>query len=156
MNVPAYYLKHRGLCFMLFAGAALAVGLIGCFQNYGRFSRNAQIHHAFQSGSVPPELNYYYAGRETMPYAIMGIDPGYAIPSSLWIAFEPLPEQLRKMSANIYGKDRYDPYGFNILDPDGVIVGIWFSSLHFPSVKIDKQNRTVEVRYKNPENYREY
>ena len=73
MNVPAYYLKHRGLCFMLFAGAALAVGLIGCFQNYGRFSRNAQIHHAFQSGSVPPELNYYYAGRETMPYAIMGI-----------------------------------------------------------------------------------
>jgi len=91
-----------------------------------------------------------------MPYAIMGIDPGYAISSTLWITFEPQPEQVRKMSSNIYGKHRYDPQGFNIMDPDGAIVGIWFSSLHFPSVKIDQQNRTVEVRYKNPENYRQY
>ena len=156
MNVPSYFSKRLGLCFMLFAGAALAVGLSGCLQNYVRFSQDAQVSHAFRSGAVQPELNYFYAGRETMPYAIMGIDPGYAIPSPLWIAFEPQPEQLRKMSSNIYGKHRYDPYGFNILNPDGAIVGIWFSSLHFPSIKVDEQNRTVEVRYKNPESYRDY
>ena len=156
MNVPTYFSKRRLLCFMLFAGAALAVCLSGCLQRYGRFNRDAQVSHAFRSGSVPPELNYYYAGRDTMPYAIMGIDPGFVISSSLWIAFEPKPEQLQKMSANIYGKDQYDPYGFNILDPDGAIVGIWFSSLHFPSVKVDQQSRTVEVRYKNPESYRDY
>lgn len=156
MNVPFFFSKHLGRCLMLFTGVALVVSISGCSQNYGRFSRDDQVHQAFQSGSVPPELNYYYAGRNTMPYAIMGIDPGYGIQSSLWIAFEPQPEQLRKMSANIYGMHRYDPYGFNILDPTGEIVGIWFSSLHFPSVKVDEQNRTVEVRYKNPESYREY
>jgi hypothetical protein len=40
------------------------------------------------------------------------------------------------------------------LDPDGAIVGIWFSSLHFPSINVDQQNRTVKVLYKNPESYR--
>mgnify|MGYP001549647492 CR=1 FL=1 len=156
MNVPSYLLKYRDLCFFLFAGAALAVGLSGCLQSYGRFSRDAQVSQAFRSGAVPPTLNYFYAGRETMPYAIMGIAPGYTIPSPLWIAFAPEPEQLRAMSSNIYGKYRYDPHGFNILDADGAIVGIWFSSLHFPSVKVDQQNRTVEVQYKNPESYRHY
>jgi hypothetical protein len=154
MNVPSYFSKCCGLCFKLFAGAALIVGLSGCLENYGRFSRDAQVSHAFRSGSVPQELNYFYAGKETMPYAIMGIDPGYEISSSFWTAFEPQPEQMRKMSSNIYGKDRYDPYGFNILDPDGAIVGIWFSSLHFPSINVDQQNRTVKVLYKNPESYR--
>jgi len=156
MNDPIYFSKRRGLFLMLLAGVVLAVGLNGCLQNYGRFSRDAQISNAFRSGSVPAELNYFYAGRETMPYAIMGIDPGYAIPSSFWITFEPQPERLQKMSSNIYGKDQYDPYGFNILDPDGAIIGIWFSSLHFPSVKVDQQNRTIEVRYNNPEGYRQY
>ena len=156
MNLSSYFLKRNGLGFTLFAGAVLAIALSGCLQNYGRFSRDAQVSQAFRSGSVPPELNYFYAGRETMPYAIMGIDPRYTNPSSLWIAFEPQPEQLQKMSANIYGRDQYDPYGFNILDPNGKFVGIWFSCLHFPSVKIDQQNRTVKVLYKNPESYREY
>jgi hypothetical protein len=156
MHVSAYFSKRHGRCFMLFVGVALAVGISGCLQNYGQFSRDSQVSEAFRSGLVPPELNYFYAGRETMPYAIMGIDPGYAISSSLWTAFEPQPEQLRKMSSNIYGKQQYDPYGFNILAPDGAFVGIWFSSLHFPSVKVDEQNRTVAVQYKNPESYRSY
>ena len=156
MNVCSYFSKRHGRYFMLFAGAALALGISGCIQNYGKFSRDSQVSQAFRNGLVQPELNYFYAGRETMPYAIMGIDTGYAISSSLWTAFEPQPEQLRKMSSNIYGKQQYDPYGFNILDPDGAIIGIWFSSLHFPSVKIDEENRTVHVQYKNPESYRNH
>ena len=102
MNVHSYFSKYRGLCFKLLAVAALIVGLSGCLENDGRFSRDAQVSHAFRSGSVTQELNYFYAGKDTMPYAIMGIDPGYMIPSSFWIAFEPQPEQMRKMSSNIY------------------------------------------------------
>ena len=95
MNVPSYFSKCRGLCFKLFAGAALIVGLSGCLENYGRFSRDAQVSHAFRSGLVPQELNYFYAGKETNPYAIMGIDPGYVFPSTFWTAFEPQPAELR-------------------------------------------------------------
>ena len=156
MDVPSCYPRRCGLYFILFVGALLTIGLSGCFQSYGRFSRDAQVNRAFRSGSVPPELNYFYAGRENMPFAIMGIDPDYTNPSTLWISFEPEPEQLRKMSSNIYGKNQYNPYGFTILAPGGAIVGIWFSSLHFPSVKVDPQKRTVEVHYKNPERFQEH
>lgn len=148
--------ERRRPLFMLTAAVLLSVGLLGCLQNYARFNRDARVNDAFRRGSVPPALKYYYAGREDMPYAILGIEPGYRNSSPLWIAFEPQPEHLIKMSSNIYGKNRYDPYGYNITAPDGTIVGIWFSSLHFPSVKVDQQNRTLDVRYRSPEAYREY
>lgn len=156
MILPTHLTKYRRSLSMLTAVCVLSIGWTGCLQNYARFSRDAEISDAFRSGSVAPELSYFFAGREDMPYAILGIEPGYRNSSPLWIAFEPRPETLRKMSANIYGKDRYDPYGYHILAPDGTVVGIWFSSLHFPSVRVDQQNRTVDVLYRSPEVYREY
>jgi hypothetical protein len=142
----------------LLIGLAMLTVLTGCMQqaNYGGFSRDDQVSHAFQSGAVPAELKYYYTGRDTMPYAIMGIDPEYTVPSKYWIAFKPEPEKLKNMSSNIYGHNRDNPYGFNILAPDGTPVGIWFSNLRFSNVRIDQENRTLEVLYKNPENRRDF
>lgn len=146
------------LILSLFTTMILLTGFTGCAQraNYGGFSKDDQVGHAFRSGTVPAELNYFYTGRDTMPYAIMGIKPSYTVPSQYWIAFEPKPEQLRNMSSNIYGKNRYDPYGFNILDPDGSPIGIWFSNLNHASITVDRETRTVEVLYKNPESYDDF
>lgn len=142
---------RRGAPFL--AGMLLLTVFTGCMQTFGRFSKDDQVREAFRNGTVPAELNYFYTGRETMPYAIMGIDPSYAVPSAFWIAFDPQPERLRDISSNLYGRDRYDPYGFNIVAPDGAFVGIWFSNLNFASVVVNQENRTVDVRYKNPESY---
>jgi hypothetical protein len=124
--------------------------------NSGGFSKDNQVSHAFRTGNVPAELHYFYTGRESMPYAIMGIDRSYTVPSKYWIAFEPKPEKLRNMSSNIYGCDRYNAYGFNILSPDGAPIGIWFSNLRFANVKVDQVNRTVDVLYRNPESYDDF
>jgi hypothetical protein len=135
----------------------LMIYLAGCLQSVsGGFSRDDQVSTAFRTGTVPTELTYFFTGRDTMPYAIMGVDPSYTVPSTYWIPFEPTPEQLRSMSSNIYGKDRYDPYGFSILAPDGAPIGIWFSNLRFPNVRVDQENRTIDVLYRNPELYDGY
>ena len=136
--------------------AVLVLMAAGCNQNYSRFSMDAQVSQAFQTGAVPPEFNYYYTGRDTMPYAIIGIDRTYTVPSRYWIPFEPEPETLKKMTGNIYGNDRYNPYGFQMLAPDGTIIGVWFSNIRFRTVKVDQQARTVDVLYKNPENDRDF
>jgi len=154
MKALLFYRNLRSRWFTLLAAALLPAFLIGCMQAYGRFDRNAQVGDAFRSGTVPQTLNYFYAGSQTRPYAIMGIDPGYTVPSRLWIAFAPQPEQMQTLSANLFGKDQYDPHGYHILSSDGEIIGIWFSSLHFPIVKVDREKRTVEVQYKNPESFR--
>jgi hypothetical protein len=54
----------------------------------------------------------------------------------------------------MYGKHSYYPAGYHILDPDGNIIGVWFSSVNQYSVSVDQQNRTVEVLFRNPENSR--
>lgn len=131
---------------------ALLLVLAACGSHYGNFSLSAEVKHAVETGAVEPDLDYYYAGRDTMPYAIMGIDRSYQVPSRYWISFEPQPDQLKKMGGNIYGKHHYDPYGAHILDSEGNFIGVWYSNVRFKSVKVDREKMTVEVLFPNPEN----
>jgi hypothetical protein len=152
--------RHQTILRVRFGGWVALVVLVlmaaGCNQNYSRFSLDAQVSQAFQTGTALPEFNYYYAGRDTMPYAIIGIDRTYTVPSRYWIPFEPEPDTLKKMTGNMYWKMRYDPYGSNILASDGTIIGVWFSSVRNRSAKVDQQQRTVEVLFQNPENDRDF
>lgn len=153
MKAFSFIFTRRGLCYALTCSTVLIIFLTGCLQNYTRFSRNGEVGQSFRTGNVPPELHYFYAGPESSPHAIMGIDPEFSVRSNLWVAFDPEPEKLRKMSASIYGEDSREPNGFTILSNDGVFLGIWFSSLHFPSVKVDRENSTVIVPYGSPAIY---
>lgn len=140
-----------GGCLALVAFVLMAVG---CSKNYGHFSKSAEVDRAFRQGNHQADYQYFYAGRDNMPYAIIGIDRSYTVPSRYWVPFDPEPEMLRKMSGNIYGKLSSDPAGYHILDPDGTIIGVWFSNVYNYSVSVDQQNRTVEVLFPNPENSR--
>ena len=131
--------------------AVLMVMVTGCTKNYGRFAKNSEVDIAFRQGDLKSDYQYFYSGRDTMPYAIIGIDRGYTVPSRNWIHFEPESEQLRKMAENIYCKIHYDPAGYNIQDRDGNIIGVWFSSVNNNSVSIDQQSRTVELLFLMPE-----
>jgi fumarate reductase subunit C len=142
----------RVAAYSVFAVVAFLLVIAGCTKNYGHFARSAQVEQAFRNGEHQSDYQYFYAGRDTMPYAIIGVDRGYTVPSRYWIPFEPEPEELRKMTGNMYGKHRFYPTGYQILDPDGAIIGVWFSSVYFQSVSVDPQNRTVEVLFRNPEN----
>ncbi|BBO69087.1 hypothetical protein DSCA_30170 [Desulfosarcina alkanivorans] len=150
-------MRNPKLCHMwtdanLLVGIALVLTLTGCMTHYGHFSLDARVRQAFQAGSVQPEFQYYYTGRETMPYAIIGIDRGYTVPSRYWIPFSPRPDQLKAMSANIYREIRDLPYGAYILDPAGQTIGIWYSNVFNRNVTVDQARRKVQVLYKNPEN----
>ena len=123
-----------------------------CAQNYGRFSIDPQVANDFRTGTIQPDLRYYYQGRDTMPYAIIGIDRTYEVPSKYWIAFDPDPEQLKKMSGNIYQDVRDYTYGATIMAPDGTVVGIWYSNVDQKSVTVDQENHTVQILFPNPEN----
>ena len=139
------------------AVALFILMVTGCMAHSGgRFTMDAEVDRAFRTGRAQPGYHYYHAGRDTMPYAIIGIDNRYTVPSKYWLPFEPEPEKLKKMSGNMYWKDRYNAYGSQILAPDGTIVGVWFSCVKFPRVKVDQQARTVEVLFQNPESTRDF
>jgi len=131
--------------------AILMVLVAGCTKNYGRFAKSDDVDIAFRQGDHQSDYQYFYAGRDNMPYAIVGIDRGYTVSSRYWTPFEPGSEQLSKMSGSTSGKLRYNPAGYHILDPDGNIIGVCFSSVDHKSVRVDQQNRTVELLFQDPE-----
>lgn len=136
------------------AAVALMLMVAGCTDNYGQFVRSAEVTHAFRNGDYQPDYQYYYTGRDTMPYAIIGIDRRFTVPSRYWVKVEPQSETFGKMSGNMYGANHYYPSGSHIIDTAGTTIGVWYSSIHFYSVKVDQEERTVEVLFNNPENRR--
>jgi len=147
MNYLSYISKHSKPYFALFAGAVMLIVLVGCTQDYGRFSRDADLDQAFNKGEILPELNYYYSGIESKPSAIIGVDPAYLVPSRFWIAFEPQPEQLKKMRKRVYSRPGYAYFGWYMLDQDGTAIGVWFYGPHTRSFKVDQQKRIVQPMY---------
>ena len=131
--------------------AALALWSSGCATGYGRFAMDSAVAEAFRSGDPQPGYDYYYAGRESMPYAIIGLERGYALPSRFWIPFDPAPDRLMAMSANLYDRERHRPYGAHILDPSGKVIGVWYSTVYQHSVAVDPNTRAVQVLFPNPE-----
>ncbi len=146
-------LKHRykKSTFQYAAIIGLLAVVTACSHNHGGFALNAEVTQDFKTGVVRPDLDYYYSGRDTMPYAIIGIEPGYSVPSRYWTAFDPQSEQLKNMSGNIYGKLRRDPHGSFISGPGGDVIGIWFSNIRNQSVSVDLEAKTVQLLFPNPE-----
>jgi len=103
--IMSIYRSNRSLINARVAGliiiAALIVMVTGCTKNFGQFAKSAEVDLAFRQGDYQPDYQYFYAGRDTMPYAIIGIDRSYTVPSRYWIPFEPELEQLRKMAGNM-------------------------------------------------------
>ena len=130
---------------------ALVFVFSGCAANYGSFKVDAEVAQTIRSGERQEGYQYYYSGRETMPYAIIGVDRQYTVSSPYWTAFSPPAQQLKLMSRNIFGKNRSQPYGAQILAPDGQVVGVWYAILIDRTVRVDTENRTVDVFFKNPE-----
>ncbi|WP_419660751.1 uncharacterized protein Dvar_11560 [Desulfosarcina variabilis str. Montpellier] len=123
-----------------------------CTTNYGRLSVASEVARDFQTGVIQPDFQYYYSGRENIPYAIIGIDRKYSVPSRYWIPIQPDADQLRKMSGNIFQKVRVDPYGAVIMGPDGKKIGVWYSNVYNYTVRVDQQAQTVQILFANPEN----
>lgn len=137
----------------------LACGIIialfaffGCMKNYGRFAIDNQVVQDVHAGVAAPGLRFYYTGRDTMPYAIIGIDRTYYIHSRYWVEFDPKQDRLKKMSQNIYSNSQDDAFGARIIGTDGKTIGIWYSTVFNRSVRVDEKKKTVQVLFLNPEN----
>ena len=124
----------------------------GCAQGYGRFAIDRQVERDFRDGVIHPEYQYYYSGRDTMPYAIIAIHRAWRVPSRYWTPFDPDPAQLMRMSGNIYEEVWQNPYGASIKAPNGEAIGLWYSNVFDRSVRVNPEERTVEILFTNPEN----
>ncbi len=116
--------------------------IAGCTANYGSLKRDAEVQQAFESNQVPMDYKYYYYG-DSEPYVIFGIEPKYEMDSKLWRDISPDTEEFKEMTRWIWEDYGYYKFGADILDPNGVKVGIMYTSINETSVKFVGDNQIV-------------
>jgi len=85
------------------------------------------IWHSYE---ILPNYQYYYAGPDTRPFYIIGLDDRYTLKSKLWKPVDLTPEMLKDWF-NYYrprvGGYSLLPYGAFINGSDGERIGLWYS-----------------------------
>lgn len=125
---------------------AMMLLMVSCMASYGRLSLNPGLLDDVRSGTLPTDLNYYYAGRSTIPHAVVGIDSRYEFNDRLWFKIGSMDEvydkigRLSDLHPNAMSKE-----GKDILDPAGRKIGIWFSYYLYTPVKVDSETNAVTV-----------
>jgi hypothetical protein len=95
---------------------------------------------------IVPGYRYYIYGEEDHPKAIIGIDETYTVEGKYWDPVDITPEQMSNWmkryseipSATNIQDGAYK--GIEILDPNGVRVGIWFSLFDWAVIKFPGNN----------------
>jgi len=87
------------------------------------------IWHSYE---ILPNYHYYYAGPDTRPFYIIGVDDRYKLISKLWKPVDLTPEMLKDWFN--YFRPRVGgynplPYGAFINGPNGERIGLWYSVL---------------------------
>lgn len=121
---------------------SILLALTGCMGNYGRLKADPALTDAFINGSGLPDYNYYYCGRENLPYAVVGIDPKYEFEDRVWHRIETREEVYKKAAGIVAWNDIWSK-GAEILDPSGNLIGIWFSYYQHTTVKVGPENKVA-------------
>lgn len=113
--------------------------------NYGEIRLSSEVNRLFESHQVLENHNYYYSGSNAIPNAIIGIHKDYTLRSELWKPVELTSDHLRQW---INLMTDYKAYSFrtdgaNILDPEGKIIGIWYSRYDETVVKILEDHQVI-------------
>jgi hypothetical protein len=124
------------------------LSLWGCADcpDCGSISRDSTVAQFFLDEQIEPDFRYYFNGERTHPRAIIGIHRRYTLEGRFWTPVDITQEQLSSWMDYVrtrgipaianYGVFR----GFEILDPDGTRIGIWFSVYDWVSIRFSDDN----------------
>lgn len=130
------------LVLFIFAG----IGSASMFGNYGKIVPNATAEKNFEAAKMDPNMTYYFSGPETTPTAIIGVNNNYVLDSDMW---KPIPydsKMLEDLIQNVkseeleYGRQYH---GFDIISPDGQIIGECYSQVFEEYVKMEPNNKVI-------------
>lgn len=132
---------------MIATGALLLIILTapeGCSNaNFGHLTRNREVTKAFKTKRIFTDYRYYYRGSSSRPYVIVGIHSSYKLRPSSWKEIDLTTTGLNELIDRMEVRYGYLPSGSLILSPTGKQIGVWYSSIDWAIVKMEKDNGTI-------------
>ncbi|MBE9521434.1 MAG: hypothetical protein IME97_09900 [Proteobacteria bacterium] len=143
-----WYLKSIGMVVAVF----LIVAAMGEFSNsyarskkFGSLKFNAAIISGFGSSApLPTNMDVYFSGPADRPFAVIGIIKGTPFDPNIWRPISIDAENIGKWRHMIenYNDMLANPYfGYDILDPNGKVIGKWLSYQRNTVIKMTKGNK---------------
>ena len=135
-------ISNVGNKLLLFGIVTLAATFFsGCSGgSYGRLLYSPDVTRMFLQKETAPGYNYYYDGREAIPYAVVGLRGDYVLASEFWTPVKS-SGQFERLLDFLYGSDISNPRGAEILDPEGNQIGSWFSVYIYTRIKFGPDNQ---------------
>ena len=122
-----------------------AIFLGGCsahMANYGRNQFSNEAREKFESFQVLPDANYFFIGSNVSPDAIIAVDKNYTVTSSgIWSKVEPGSKELKYMIQTLQRRVFDSPKGYNLLDPKGNQIGLYYSRWDPWPVRMEGENK---------------
>jgi len=143
------YMKSVSVVMM---AALFIVVVMGEFSNsyarskkFGSLKFNAAIISTFGSSvPLPTNMDIYFSGPADRPFAVIGIYKDVAFDPNIWRPISIDAENIGKWRHMIenYNDMLANPYfGYDILDPDGKVIGKWLSYQRRTVIKKVKGNK---------------
>lgn len=119
---------------------------------YGGLKRSGDVTQAFETFQVYAGHRYYYLNQENNPFAVVALQDRYTLNGRMWTEFDPRSEKLKKIVGLVEGFPVYFSYayGADLLDPQGNLVGYWYSSLRMVGIKVNNENHSVSIYTETP------
>jgi hypothetical protein len=138
-------------CFYLLL--VVCLGTMACtsqlFRNFGRISFSDEVTRAFENYSVNTDFRYYTSGPDVYPHVIIGLHRDYRLDTqSLWKEVAMTPEVMQNIAGNMKEKssDRQRfLYGFELIDPKGKPIGVWYSIMTARTCLQMNEDGTVRI-----------
>ncbi|MCG8532611.1 MAG: hypothetical protein MI749_18390, partial [Desulfovibrionales bacterium] len=124
----------------------LIMVLFGCSWNHGDLKHNPVWLSQSHSKTLPTQLNYYYCGRSSIPYAVVGIDKEWNFDSKFWVKAKDM-DHVYYLIGNLSDLHTHSgkKIASDILDTRGNRIGIWFSYYNYSPVEVDAKNKRVGI-----------
>jgi len=136
------------------ACVAIAVFLLAPATSAGKLGslkRNPEMEQSFKEGRPPAGYRYYATGRDNLPDAIVGLEPGYRQTAKFWREIDAEAGDVKQLSTRMTANYKRDaPRAYAILSPDGHIIGVYFSSIYFTTVEMGSDNAVKIYKPKPP------
>jgi hypothetical protein len=117
----------------------------------GRVRTSAEVARSFQDLTVPAAYTYWYLNQENAPYAVIGLEGEWRVEDKQWHPVKPGTPTFQKVVYLVgnFPDGGHRTSGATLLDPNGTLIGIWYSSLN-PGVYIDPERKVVNITTREP------
>lgn len=132
---------------------SLALSLAACATaNIGGVKHSSEVTRAFETYFVEPDYNYYHYNQENYPYAVVGLKKPYFVKDFDYRPVDPNSDKFRKVIDLVkdFRRGFTQAYGSYILNPQGDRIGMWYSSLAPPGIKVDPETKRVSISAARP------